>query len=270
MTKKFKVSLFAFLLLGGLGGLAYLSLGATSTLNNSGLTTSTFNNSLPVLTSTMSRWYTFDGQHIVGATTTDQSGNSVNSVTTGSYSYDVGKIGQGIRFTGQVGARASFITPNLNTSTIMFWIRPDTLSIPSTHRMIFTGDSSGSGATYISLQTNNVASPFVSYRIGGVQRSISSGVSSVVGQFMHVAVTWDGSFFRIYTDCVLRSSSADLSGMGALSGLSGNTAKIGAYDSNGFETLGVIDDFRIYPTALTAQEISSFCNAYSVITTSTP
>lgn len=270
MLKNLKAFSLTLLILSGLGGFAYFALGAISTFNNPGIASSTFNNSLPISSYSMSRWYTFDGQHTTAVTTTDQSGNNVNSVGSGSYTFDVGKIGQGIRFTGQVGARTSFITPVANTSTIMFWIKPETLSIPSTHRIIFTGDSSASGATYISLQTSGVASPFVSYRIGGVQRSISSGVSSVVGQFMHVAVTWDGSFFKIYTDCVHRASSADLTGMGVLTGMTGATAKIGAYDSDGFETIGVIDDFRIYPVALTAAEIAPFCAAFSTIATSTP
>ena len=270
MQNTLKAFFLTVLVLGGLGSLAYIALGATSTFNNPGVATSTFNNSLPIISNTSSRWYTFDGQNTTGVTTADMSGNNVSAVGIGSYTFDVGKVGQGIRFTGSTAAQKIFTTPMANTSTVMFWIRPDTLTIPSAHRMAFTGDGTGSGATYISLQTDGVAAPFVSYRIGGTQRTLSSGVASTVGQYVHVAVTWDGSFLKIYTDCTLRATSANLSGTGVINGMAGGNGRIGSYDSNGFETVGVIDDFRIYPVALTAAEIAPFCTAFTTITTSTP
>lgn len=272
MGTKLKV-IIAIAVMAGIGIGAYVALAAVSTFNNTGssFVSSTFNNSLPAAFGNPVRWYTFDGQNTTSNTSTDMSDSKISAVDTGGLRPIEGRIGQGLFFDGTNAQNVTYTTPLVNTTTIMFWIKPNTLSIPSAHRMVMDGSVNGSGATYMSLQTDGIGAPFISLRIGVTQRTLSSNVFSVVGQWMHVAATWDGTNIKIYTDCVLRATSADFSGTGVIAGFDGvNPGKIGRYASNGFGTSGNLDDVRIYDRALSATEIAQICMVDSYIRTSTP
>jgi hypothetical protein len=82
---------------------------------------------------------------------------------------------------------------------------------------------------------------------------LDSGVAPAVGQWQHVAATWDGSVARIYVDGVQTASETYTGNPG-----DATTWRIGAYGSpaGGFFD-GSIDNVRIYDHALTASEIQT-------------
>jgi chitodextrinase len=80
---------------------------------------------------------------------------------------------------------------------------------------------------------------------------LDSGQTAAVGQWQHVAATFDGSQARFYVNGVLTASSTFTGSVG-----SSNTWRIGAYNATpeGFFP-GLIDNVRVYNRPLTASEI---------------
>jgi chitodextrinase len=82
---------------------------------------------------------------------------------------------------------------------------------------------------------------------------LDAGEAPVVGQWQHIAGTYDGTTARLYVDGVEKAS-ADV----PASDVGGSTLwKIGAYDTTGGYWDGLIDDVKIYRTARSAAEIQS-------------
>ena len=80
---------------------------------------------------------------------------------------------------------------------------------------------------------------------------LDSGRTPAVGQWQHVAATYDGTVARIYIDGAQTASTTFTGNVG-----NSNTWRIGAYGSpagNFFD--GLVDNVRIYDRALTASEI---------------
>ena len=197
-------------------------------------------------------WWTMDAADANATQVFDRSGNN-NVASIFGPTIATGTVGEARVFDG-VDDYLSLPTPRANTTTISLWYKTNTIVLPNNHKMLFSGSVN---ATYISLFSNGVANPFVSFWIGNTQRTLSSGVPSVVGKWTHVIVTWDGAFIRIYVDGILRNTSANFSGA-ALVGLDSGVGYIGKYRANnGYETSGSIDDVRIYNRVLSAAEITS-------------
>jgi hypothetical protein len=86
---------------------------------------------------------------------------------------------------------------------------------------------------------------------------LDSGRAPVVGQWQHVAATYDGSVARFYVDGVQTASATFTGNVG-----DSNTWRIGAYGTSagGFFD-GRIDNVRIYDRALSASEIAASMNS---------
>ncbi len=201
-------------------------------------------------------WWTFDGPYVTVNTTTDSSGQGNDGTRQGVVKNILGKIGQAMFFDGAVGDYVSMPTPNVNTTTIAFWYKTNTTTLPNGHRVFISGSGNASGQTYISLSNiGGTAVPFVSMRISSTQQTLSSLVDSQIGKWTHVIVTWNGQFIRIYVNGILRNTSADLT-TGNLSGYDGGIGDIGRYQAaTGYEFFGSIDDVRFYNRALSPAEI---------------
>ncbi len=149
--------------------------------------------------------------------------------------------------------------PNLQTTskiTISSWINTRTLSLPSNFRMIF---SSSDGASYLALVTNGLATPFVSFDIGGTQRALNSNFIPKINHWYYVTATYDGNYIRIYVDGILRNTSAQY--VGSLAGFSSGSMYIGKYLAAGYEFSGKLDELKIYPYARTDDQIKSDYNS---------
>lgn len=258
----------------------YAVLGAVSTLNNTPnppYATSTFNNPIPVVTNGLMMWLTMDGQNTTIVSTTDSSplpNYYANRI--GGAGLTDGRIGSAFYFDGNTATDDDYLLipsqPVINTSTIMMWFRLDTSVLPSNHRMMWSGSVVAGNATYFSNTNNGAPNPFVSYKIGASQRTLNAAAPTVIGKWTHMAVSWDGSFIRMYIDGVLSSTSGDFSGTGSLIGVDSNPAEIGAFLGipTGWAHQGAIDDFRIYNRALSAAEIMAITRTDTIITSSTP
>lgn len=132
--------------------------------------------------------------------------------------------------------------------TIMAWFKTNTLTYPGGHRMIFTA---GDAATYLSLSTISTNAPFVSMRIDGTQRTLSSGFNHKVNTWHHFAVTYNGTNIRTYVDGNLTNTSANFSGNVSFDG----TVRVGTYAVAGYAFDGFIDETKVFSSALTADQI---------------
>jgi hypothetical protein len=282
MWKKTKFNLLLVLIvILGIGSAVYFHsvvFGATSTINNTDTTyvSSTFNNSHPIVSDGLVMWLTMDGQETTPVSTTDKSGNGKYASRIGGVAATEGRIGQGFKFDGNTAVDDDYLSipvlPTVNTSTVMMWFILDTLVLPSNHRMMFSGSLNAGSATYFSNTSNGLPNPFVSYKIGATQRTLNGAAVTAIGQWTHMAVTWDGSFIRMYINGVLSSTSIDLTGTGSLVGIDGGSGELGAFLGipTGWAHSGKIDDFRIYNRVLSASEIMLTASVDSFIRTSTP
>ncbi|PIZ47810.1 hypothetical protein COY32_01100, partial [candidate division WWE3 bacterium CG_4_10_14_0_2_um_filter_41_14] len=92
-----------------------------------------------------------------------------------------------------------------------------------------------------------------------VWNACTGGVVPSVGQWVHVAATYDGNTVRNYIDGRLQNSVAQT---GTISTISTGPVTIGNYlvPTSGYEFNGQIDDVRIYNYALTANQIKTVMN----------
>lgn len=210
----------------------------------------------PALQNNLVGWWTLNTADMSSAQIRDISGQGNNGTKNSSVETVAGKLGQALSFSGDSADSVTFPTPVVNTTTIAFWYKTNTLTLPAGHRMAISGGSNAAGGTYLSLFGSGTAKPFVSFRIGATQRTLDSNVPSVVDRWTHVAASWDGARIRIYVDGVLRNTSADFSGE-QLIGFGGGEGYIGKYQANtGYEFSGAIDDVRVYSRVLSASEIT--------------
>lgn len=244
------------------GGIVYAStINATPTITT--FTTSTINTAnTKFMQEGLKAWYPFDGIDTTINTSSDRSGNGLHATRSGGVSTTVGILGQGMVFDG-VNDDDVLVnpTPTLNTSTISLWFNSATNVLPGNHRVMISGSANASGATYLSITTNGVGQPFVSYRIGATQRTLNSLTTISTNRWYHMVVTWDGTFIKIYIDGELKATSANLAGTGALVGFDGNSSYIGRYQlATGFQWQGSLDDVRFYDYAMATSEIQALYN----------
>ena len=207
--------------------------------------------------------FNFIGEHAVGSTLIDRSRNRVAATLNGAVN-DQFKNGRWeLNFDG-VDDFVSYRTPVLSLITISLWFKLDVLTYPNGHRMMVSAGPNAGGAGYISTSVLNKGGPYVSMRIGGVQRTLDSqnpanSTNSTVGIWYHTAVTWDGSNIKIYHNGILKNTSATFSG--ALSGWDTGTGTIGKYvAAAGYECDGKLADVRIYNIPLSALQINQIYN----------
>ena len=86
---------------------------------------------------------------------------------------------------------------------------------------------------------------------------LESTTALATGQFRHLACTWNGTTLSLYIDGVLNASTAQTLTP------AGNTAPlfIGQYGGNSDRLDGIIDEVRIYNSALTQAEIQALMSA---------
>lgn len=189
-----------------------------------------------------------------GTTTADSSGNG-RTLTLNSATWTTGHTGSGIMntTTGQ-GAGTAFTGPTAAV-TMMAWIQPLDLPVGATRLAMGIIDTGGNTDVAIFTERGDFGSPNVlqcDLRIGGSLNPIH-GPALVVGTWVHVAVTFDGSIIRLYVNGSQVVTSAV---SGTLS--PGDRLTIAGTDpSNTYDSDVIIDDARIFGSALTATEVLS-------------
>jgi hypothetical protein len=132
--------------------------------------------------------------------------------------------------------------------TMTAWVRPDVLG---DWRQVLLKES-GSGLGYAMYASGGSGSgPGGYYRIGGADRSVGAPGSIPVGEWTHLASSYDGAAMRLYVDGVLVQT-VDQAGAVATTG---GPLRIGGNAVWGEWFDGRIDEVRLYDRALSGAEI---------------
>lgn len=236
----------------------------------------------------IAHWKFDDGS---GTSAIDSSGNSNSGTLTNGPTWAAGKLGQALNFDGAddyVNAGSPTALNNLPAMTISAWIKPDSFANPGNYIVskthgetpTFTGwlfrvdNESNLKALRFDVDYNrslegSTFDPFQDLWAVSVPNAVQ------IGQWSHVAVTWDGSKtaanVKFYVNGALIAhcqgcGNWDVNGDGTRSDDSykpliigyGNVEQSPAYKIRPFD--GIIDDVRIYNRVLSATEIQQLYN----------
>ncbi len=202
--------------------------------------------------------WSFDGPDVSGATVYDRSGNARNSTLTGSPAPAIGKVGQGMNFTGsgQYTTASGFSEAGTSNRDYTFaaWVRPN--SGETDGNIIHM--SSRADALGWCLPPMAIVSGYArgySWNGGGVSVTGTSTISS--GVWTHIVNTWDASGgLKIYVNGSLENTTSQAtyiaSGLSNYLWLAYSTGSC-AGDAGDFD--GSLDDVRVYSRSLTAAEV---------------
>jgi hypothetical protein len=173
-------------------------------------------------------------------TATDGSGSN-NTPTTTAIAYAPGQVGQGVVVTDASRIEIAE-TPTLDVAhiTIETWLNVTTLPATGRHAIV---DNNGQWGLFINPAGDLRWSP-------GGTASVPGAI--VTGEWIHVAVTYDGATALIYVDGVVGLTVAH--GSLATGGGSG-TSIAGDNPPPNDRLIGMIDQFRIFSEARTATQV---------------
>lgn len=187
-------------------------------------------------------------------TTTSPAGGVGPVLTLNSTTWTTGHTGTGLTntTTGQ-GAGAAFTGPSA-AITMMAWIQPLDLPVGGTRTAMGIFQTGGNTDVAIFTERSDFGTPNVlqcDLRIGGSLRAIH-GPALTVGVWTHVAVTFDGSIIRLYVNGSQYTTSSVSGALGT-----GDRLTVGGTDpGNSYDSDVVIDDARLFSTALDAAQIT--------------
>jgi hypothetical protein len=214
------------------------SAGVGVTVNNTG-----------VSTTGLRAAYSFD--EASGSLALDGSGNDKTATLNGATRTTSGKYGSAVALNGSSG---EVDPPALGTFyktgfTYEAWVYKQSSKKDVGVVGTWVGSQGGGAMIWIDHLSGD-------YRLalgGTLSNYLDSGRTPLVGQWQHVAATYDGTTARIYIDGTQTASSTFTGNIG-----SSNTWRIGAYGApaGGFFD-GNIDNVRVYDRALTAAEIQT-------------
>jgi sugar lactone lactonase YvrE len=176
----------------------------------------------------------------------DQGGN--NGTLRNGVVFASGEIGQAFSFSGNNWVDVTEAL-NLSQFTVSAWLNPAALGgfivdkgLPGQENYSLSLD--GAGSAYIDVYVGNVNA--------GIHYSANSTSHCVVGQWCHVAGTYDGSNLRMYFNGVLESTAAAPTAFATI----GLNVIIGArYNTIASFYHGMVDELTIHNGALNAGEI---------------
>ena len=183
-----------------------------------------------------------------GATASDSSGMGNNGAVTWGAAWTAGKVGGGLSFDGYSGAmtvpNVGGLAPGNTPHTIAAWVNVTSLPMPGNRAWILLLGSEGTGAHHWLLNSSG-ATQLGAWNGAGVFPTLP------VGQWKHLALTFDGTTLAGYVDGVLVGSGAATFN---LQGMPLTLAHPHLWE-NDFN--GLVDDVRIYSRALDATEIAT-------------
>jgi hypothetical protein len=193
-----------------------------------------------------------------GLTSADSSGNN-RTLTLNGASWDAsGHTGAALtNTTTNQGAKAGFpSTPS--AITIMGWVKPLNLTAGTTHFAFGFIDAGSNTSVAIFTQRADFGTPNVlqgNIRIASSLKSLPAPALTV-GVWTHTALTYDGATITLYRNGV---SAATLAAAGVINTI--DFICIAGGDTNGnYDSDVVVDDVRVYDSALTAGQIVTGMN----------
>ncbi|MBB5869659.1 hypothetical protein F4553_003038 [Allocatelliglobosispora scoriae] len=208
-----------------------------------------------------------------GTGTTAANTGSVSSVgaavLTGTAGWSAnGVIGKAVNLPGGSTANAVDLPDNLLQGAVNFstgfWVRPDVKN--NWTGLFHIGDGLGSAGSYYQIQMQTQANGSTGLAVtfkaktGPEERVYASPAQDVVaGQWNHVAFTRQGSIGTLYLNGVVIATRTDLTiGMTEIGPTANNWLGRNGYGDAAFD--GLIDDVRVYPSALTSADIVAMYN----------
>lgn len=170
------------------------------------------------LTNGLVGMWSFNGRDMTSAIAYDRSGQGNNATLFGSGVQvpqpTIGKVGQALNYIGNSNSY-SYVTPGqLGVGTIAMWIKPTTAPPSFQCDIISTfqggsannpGDYDKTFVYYPDSPTNKV---IVTYVYDGGGKQVKGTINVPIGQWAHIAMTFDGSISRLYVNGVADGSIA--------------------------------------------------------------
>ncbi len=202
-------------------------------------------------------YWSFNGQDVSGTTAYDRSGAGNNGTLTNGPAVTPGKLGQALSFDGSndyisVPQNGNF---NLSSSgfTIALWINKT-----ADGRVISWYDGSKNIQLIASTRDGGVTQMFALKNHAGTFAPQAATASVAIGQWHHVAGTFNGSSYVMYVDGV--TSSGSLDGIPSAYTTESTNLYIGQFGGSFGFFSGKLDEVRIYNRALGASEIAALYN----------
>jgi len=195
--------------------------------------------------------YAFDDGS--GTTATDSSGKTNTGTLVNATWSGAGKFGGALSFNGTARVDVANSTSLQLTSamTLEAWVNPSTVS--SVWRdVIYKGNDN----YYLEGTSDHSGAPDAGGTFGGANANAFGTTALPVNTWSHLALTYDGATLSLYVNGALVSSVART---GAIA-TSTNPLQIGGDGLFGQNFNGLIDEVRIYNTALTAAAIQTDMN----------
>jgi hypothetical protein len=210
-------------------------------------------------------YWTFDGRDAAWTsrttgTTNDVSGsgnngtmNHMNQLT----SPAEGKIGQALLFNGS-NTNVTISNPISNFSSAFptsacAWIQPSSPTSGNQAILNFYQDSSDYLNMGVSVSGQNL---YVQYDVAGTKYGQhTTGTSNLYKKWNQFCYTWGGSSIKLYLNAVLQTSSAITNLPAQSTSMIGQQGQFG-----GLNFSGVIDDVRVWSSALSASAIAQVYN----------
>lgn len=191
-----------------------------------------------------------------GTTAADSSGNN-HTLTLSTASWTAsGHTGAGLTNTVASSVGASATVPSFTSAvTLMCWVKPLDLASGTGHFICGLIQSSGNTDVGLFTQragfsTANVLQADV--RVGGGLVA-ANGSAMTLNTWAHVAVTFDGANIKLYKDGALVTTVANTGAISTTTTL----YVAGANASAGLDTDVVVDDVRLFDTALDQATIAT-------------
>lgn len=189
----------------------------------------------------------------------DKSGNgrtgTMNALTEDDWA--PGIYGSGLDFDGNeyvsIADADIFSVNNTNQFTVSFWVKVDTLAaqqepvtkgVSANFEWIFRLETDGSIQAYITQQNNPTAY---------LQTTFSAGMQTKKWYYIAFTTNISTPYLRLYVDGILRDE--DTTTTGSYTNSTGQV-QVGERDDGAQDTDGVIDDVKIWNTALTSSQIA--------------
>ncbi len=197
-----------------------------------------------------------------GTTANDASGGG-NVGTVSNATWVTGKYGGGLKFTGATNSYVSVPnSPSLGLTTGMTleaWVAPSSLTSPEVNWCAAVAkDNPGSSndvgyALYAATGTSTP--PATHVLVGNSDSGVSATSKLSLNAWAFLAATYDGASLKIYVNGTLIKSKAQAGGLTQTTG----PLKVGG-DWSGEMFTGVLDEVRVYNTALTQAQIQTDMN----------
>ena len=186
-----------------------------------------------------------------GTTVTDASGNGNNGTITNATWAASGKYGKALQFNGTSALVTIPDAASLHLSsgmTLEAWVNPSTVNA-NWRDVIYKGNDN----YYLEATSTNASRPDAGMIAGGSYADAFGTAALPANTWSYLTETYDGSTLRLYVNGTQVASTAHTGSIAT----STNPLQIGGDSLYGQYFAGLIDEVRVYNTALTATQIQT-------------